>query len=192
VRRALLLSFAAACSSVSPPDPPAPIPVTIAEEPVAAPSAVVAPVAPACERRVVSLRLYSDDTLNAHDQGHPRPVVVRLYQLRGDARLDQAKYDDVLLRDGDALGDELVKRHEVIVYPNELVEVRLALAPDAKHIAAVALFHAPRAWRAFYALSAACDEATSFFLEGVRIDDGGALDESMFPTTTPTRNISIE
>ena len=52
-----------------------------------------------CDVQMVTLYIYAGDNINPNDQGKPRPVVVRLYQLKNEVKLTNAQYDDVLLQD---------------------------------------------------------------------------------------------
>jgi type VI secretion system protein VasD len=169
------------------------------------------PAAPEpCDKQIVTLNLFAADNINPNENGNPRPVVVRLYQLKGDVRLANASYDDVLLRDKEVLGEDIAKSDEVTVFPNDLVEVKFERIPEASHLAGVALFHSPRgtSWKTFYEFplppgEAQCggrapdggeptpDPKVAFFVEGSKIDNGSQFDESMFPNATAIRRINL-
>lgn len=163
-----------------------------------------------CEVQMVTLSIFAADNVNPNDSGNPRPVVVRLYQLKGDVRLQNASYDDVLLKDKEVLADDILKSDEVTVFPNDLVEVKFERIKDASHLAGVALFHSPRgnSWKTFFEFplppgEVACggrekeagapepDPKVAFFLEGSKIDNGQQFDESMFEGATSIRKISL-
>ena len=57
------------------------------------------PVVPkkVCDKQFVTLQIYGSGTVNPNENGNPRPVRVRLYQLANDLKLQNARYDDVLL-----------------------------------------------------------------------------------------------
>ena len=83
------------------------------------------PAAPKpCDVQIVTLRIYAADNINPNENRNPRPVVVRLYQLKNEMRLQNATYDEVLLSDKEVLADDIVKMDEVSVFPNDLVEVK--------------------------------------------------------------------
>lgn len=175
-----------ACSSTPPPEPAKP-----------------------CDVQMVTLNIYAADNINPNESGNPRPVVVRLYQLKGDVRLLNASYDDVLLKDKEVLADDIMKMDEVGVFPNDLVEVKFERIKEASFLAGVALFHSPKgtSWKTFYEFplppgEASCggresdagpeaDPRAAFYIESTKIDNGSQFDETMFPNASPTRKISL-
>jgi type VI secretion system protein VasD len=173
-----------------------------AEPPAAAPKP--------CDVQVVTLNIYAADNINPNDSGNPRPVVVRLYQLKNDVRMENASYDDILLKDKEALQDDLMKVDEVSVFPNDLVEVKFERIKEASVLAGVALFHSPKgtSWKTYYGFpllpgeaqcggrasdggKADADPRTAFFLESTKIDNGTQFDESMFPNATSIRKVDL-
>ena len=163
-----------------------------------------------CDVQMVTLSIFASDNINPNENGNPRPVVVRLYQLRGDVRLQNASYDDVLLKDKEVLAEDILKSDEVTVFPNDLVEVKFERIKDASHLAGVALFHSPRgtSWKTFYEFplppgEVACggreteagapepDPKVSFFIESTKIDNGQQFDADMFPSSTAVRKIAL-
>lgn len=159
---------------------------------------------------MVTLNLFAADNINPNETGNPRPVVVRLYQLKGDVRLENATYDEVLLKDKDILQDDIAKVDEVEVFPNDLVEVKFERIKEASHLAGVALFHSPKgnSWKTFYefplppgetqcggrsadAGPPQADPRAAFFIESTRIDNGSQFDESMFPEATAVRRLNL-
>lgn len=177
---------ASACTATPPPEEPKP-----------------------CDVQIVTLDIYAADNINPNENGNPRPVVVRLYQLKGDVRLLNAGYDDVLLKDKEVLEDDILKRDEVTVFPNDLVEVKFERNKDAAFLAGVALFHGPKgqSWKTFYEFpllpgQASCgrdkdagapqaDPRATFFVESTKIDNGSQFDESMFPQAKSVRHINL-
>ena len=175
-----------------------------------------APAAPAaapkpCDVQVVTLNIYAADNINPNERGNPRPVLVKLYQLKNDVRMENATYDEILLKDKDTLGEDFAKVDELEVFPNDLVQVKFERMKEASVLAGVALFHSPRgtSWKTFYAFpptpaegAAACgaakdagapsaDARTAFFIESTKIDNGTQFDESMFPNANPIRKIDL-
>jgi type VI secretion system protein VasD len=170
---------------------------------------VQAPTKP-CDVQVVTLNIYAADNINPNERGNTRPVVVRLYQLKNDVRMENATYDEILLKDKDTLGDDLAKVDEVSVFPNDLVQVRFERIKEATVLAGVALFRSPKgnSWKTFYTFppmpaEASCggraadagppqaDPKTAFFIESTKIDNGAQFDESMFPNANPMRKIDL-
>ena len=165
-----------------------------------------------CDVQMVHLNIYAADNINPNEKGNPRPVVVRLYQLKTEIKMENAVYDDILLRDKDTLQDDLMKVDEFEVFPNDLVQVKFERMKEATSLAGVALFRSPKgnSWKTFYAFppipadAAACgarggadggkpeaDPRTAFFIESTKIDNGSQFDESMFPNSTNIRKIDL-
>ena len=97
-----------------------------------------------CPPQEVTISILAGPTINPTAQGETRPVIVRVYQLKGDARLYNATFEKMWNADKDALADDLFKVEEVQVYPATRVDVKFDRAPDVQHVAAVALFQQPR------------------------------------------------
>jgi type VI secretion system protein VasD len=165
-----------------------------------------------CDVQVVTLSLYGAENINPNDRGNARPVVIRLYQLRDDIRLENATYDEILLKDKEVLQEDVLKMDEVTLFPNDLVQVKLERNKEAAVLAGVALFLTPKgnSWKTFYSFppvpgeAAACgavrgpdagppqsDPRTAFFVESTRIDNGTQFDETMFPNANATRSINL-
>lgn len=174
-----------------------------------APPAPVEPPKP-CDVQIVTLNIYAADNINPNENGNPRPVVVRLYQLKNEVRMENATYDQILLKDKETLEDDIMKMDEVSIFPNDLVEVKFERIKEASTLAGVALFHGPKgsSWKTFYAFplppgEVACggrekeggkpeaDPRTAFFIEGAKIDNGSQFDETMFPNANPVRKVNL-
>jgi type VI secretion system protein VasD len=165
----------------------------------------------ACDVQMVTLNIYAADNINPNERGNPRPVVVKLYQLKNDVRMENATYDEILLKDKETLGDDMAKVDEVSVFPNDLVQVKFERVKEASVLAGVALFHGPKgnSWKTFYAFppipaqaqgcgaaagdagAPSADPKTAFFIESTKIDNGAQFDESMFPNANPIRKIDL-
>ncbi|WP_437274700.1 type VI secretion system lipoprotein TssJ [Sorangium sp. So ce375] len=174
-------------------------------------SAAPPPAAPEpCDVQIVTLSIYASDNINPNENGNPRPVVVRLYQLKSSARMENATYDQILLKDKETLEDDLAKVDEVEVFPNDLVEVKFERLPEASHLVGAALFHSPKgnSWKTFYEFplppgEAQCggresdagppvaDPRVAFFIDSTKIDNGVEFDESMFPNASAVRRLSL-
>lgn len=169
--------------------------------------APVEPKAP-CDKQFVTLQIYGSGTVNPNENGNPRPVSVRLYQLGSDLKLQNARYDDILLKDKETLGPDIVKADDVTVYPNDLVEIKFERSKEADFLAGVAFFHEPRgqAWKTFYEFppipgEKACsakgagepqnDVRVQFFVDEAKIDNGSQYDPEMFPRSQNVRKLSL-
>lgn len=177
----------------------------------AATPAAVAPE-PKCPPQTLQLSILASPTTNPTPEGQPRPVVVRIYQMKNDARLFNASFDQVWRDEKATLGDDLFKADEVQVYPASRIDVKIDRVEVVQHIAAVALFQGSkgRSWVTSLDLPpppepgkcnpAACAEdddecqATAvqnprfaFYIDGSKIDDGVEhLDE--FPKVGPMKS----
>ncbi len=105
-------------------------------------------VAPKCPVQQVTVSILSSKAINRSAEGGARPVVVRLYQLKEDAHLFNASFEQIWKDDKTTLADDVVKMQEVEVYPGTRTDVTFARPPTVNHVVAVALFSNPtgRAW----------------------------------------------
>ncbi len=183
----LVVSIAAGCGPAAPPP----------EEPKP------------CDKQIVTLDIYGAGNINPNESGNPRPVVVRLYQLQSDLNLQNARYDDVLLRAEEVLGKDVVKQDDVTVFPTDHLQIKFERIKEAGFLGGVALFHGPKgqSWKTFYEFplppgEAACggrdapgkpvaDPKTAFFIESAKIDNGAQMDESMFLNSKPVRKLNL-
>jgi type VI secretion system protein VasD len=149
-----------------------------------------------CPPQSITVSVLSSAAINRTPEGEPRPVVVRLYQLKADARLYNASFDRIWKDDKATLADDLVSSQEVEVYPGTRTDVKFERPPTVNHVAGVALFSNPtgHAWFASLDLppvpeagkcGAACppgdDDCESanvltphfiYYVDGSKIDDG--------------------
>lgn len=160
---AISLYFLLGCSSSAPP-PEAP-----------------KPPAPCVEPRP-RVTIAGGEQVNAGPDGRGLPVQVRLYQLKSEARLQNAFFEEVWKDDAKTLEDDLLGMREVTVFPGKTEELDLEQAPDARVLTAVALFRDPRGkdWFVNYDLAAPKQEPPcpperpriSIWLDRMKIQDG--------------------
>ncbi len=81
----------------------------------------------------------SADT-NPDATGRPSPVVVRVYQLKGDTAFSVAEFFPLFDDDQKVLGPELISREEYVLAPAEKRIVEVAVSDDARFVGAVAAF----------------------------------------------------
>ena len=93
-----------------------------------------------CELQIVGLTVVASPRLNPTTDGESRPVLMRIYQLKEDNRLQNAAFDDVWKDDKASLGDDVVMRDEVYVYPESRTNMKFVRNPDAQYVAAAALY----------------------------------------------------
>lgn len=88
--------------------------------------------------------------VNPDSQGRPSPVVVRIYQLSGDAEFNDAGFFALFDNEKATLGSSLIMRDERTLFPGQQVPLNLALAPDARFLGVVAAYRDIRSsrWRA--------------------------------------------
>jgi type VI secretion system protein VasD len=72
--------------------------------------------------------------------GRPSPVVVRVYQLKGDAAFSGAEFFGLFDDEQQVLGAEFISRTEFVLAPSELRAVAVKLAGDARFVGVVAAF----------------------------------------------------
>jgi type VI secretion system protein VasD len=94
----------------------------------------------ACELQIVGLTVVASPRLNSTTDGEPRPVLMRIYQLREDNRLQNADFEQVWKDDKASLGDDVVMRDEIYVYPESRTNMRFVRNPEARFVAAAALY----------------------------------------------------
>jgi type VI secretion system protein VasD len=87
---------------------------------------------------------------NPDSNGRASPVVVRLYQLRGDAEFNGADFFALYDKEKETLAASLIMRDERIVLPGQKLELKVSLAPDTRFVGAIAGFRDVQSshWRA--------------------------------------------
>lgn len=107
------------------------------------------------------VQLLPTSTINLDDAGAPLPVLVRVYQLKGREKFQQATFKTLWKNDKEVLEGDLLDRKEITVQPDTKTDLYLDV--DVKHGAAylgvMALFRQPdvEGWREIV-------EASSFVL----------------------------
>lgn len=97
------------------------------------------------------VQLVPTSTINPDDAGAPLPVVVRVYQLKGKEKFQQATFKALWKADKEVLGEDFVDRKEIMVHPEKKTDVYFDL--DTKHgpvyLGVVVLFRQPdvEGWR---------------------------------------------
>jgi type VI secretion system protein VasD len=135
----------------------------------------------ACSLPNPLLAITASENANASG-GQGRPVQVRVYQLKSDARLLSAGFEDVWRNDAAYFAGDLLKVDEYTVYPGQTKLVKIARNPEAQSLAAVALFREPqgKSWFVSYELAtprkdAPCPPAEpriAVWVDRMQIEDG--------------------
>lgn len=92
------------------------------------------------ERVETRTQLAAGTDLNPDGSARPSPVVVRIYQLRGDTEFLNGDFFALYSNEKNALGANLVTRDEFVVNPGEHREVRIGLSNEARYVGAIAAF----------------------------------------------------
>lgn len=102
------------------------------------------------------LALTATSRVNAEAAGEGRPVQIRVYQLRNDARLRTASFEDIWQNDAVTLDKDLIAVEEHTLFPSETKLLPLSPQPGAGTLALVALFREPQGkdWFVTYELEA--------------------------------------
>jgi type VI secretion system protein VasD len=108
-----------------------------------APQGVAAPVQP-CQALPLSLSFAASGRSNALSTGEGRPVQLRVYQLKTDARLRTASFEDIWQNAAKTLEGELVSSEEHTIFPGEKQTITVAAKPGAAYLGVVALFREPQ------------------------------------------------
>lgn len=93
------------------------------------------------------IMLSSSETLNPDRNGKPLSLVVRLYQLSGKEKFEQASYQALLKGDLKVLEGELVSRSEVTLHPSSQEVMKIAPGKNTAYIGIMAMFREPQAQR---------------------------------------------
>ena len=106
---------------------------------VAFTSCKTVPIKPSPEAKAkVALSAAAD--VNPDASGKPSPVVVRVYQLKGDAAFAGADFFALFDDEMKVLGPELIGREEYVLTPAEKRTVELTVPKTAKFVGVIAAF----------------------------------------------------
>lgn len=175
----LLLS---SCSSPPPPAAPPPKP---------------------CEALAPVITVVASGQVNAGPDGKGLPVQVRLYQLKSEARLLNAFFEEVWKEDQKTFAEDMLDKREITVFPGKSQKLELEQLPDTRVLSAVALFREPRGrdWFLNYDLEQAKKEPPcptagpriSIWLDRMKIQDGeGRVEAEATPATEAGPTVTPE
>jgi len=107
-----------------------------------------------CKLQIISAAVISSPYINPTPEGEPRPVQLRLYQLKSDTSFLNASFERIWKEDKEALGEDLVKVEEFPVYPDSRTELKFERQEPAQFLMAAGLFREPkgRSWYASFEL----------------------------------------
>jgi type VI secretion system protein VasD len=78
--------------------------------------------------------------VNPDSSGRASPIVVRIYQLKDDSKYNNADFFALFDDDQKVLGADMLVREEVELAPGEQRQVDVAVAGEAKFVAAMAAY----------------------------------------------------
>jgi type VI secretion system protein VasD len=101
-----------------------------------------------CELQIIGLSVVASPRLNPTSDGEPRPVLLRIYQLKDDNALQNTSFDELWKDDKAALGEDVMMKDEVYAYPESLTIMKFVRNPEAHFVAAAALYrgHQGKSW----------------------------------------------
>ena len=115
------------------------------------------PPAPCDQPEPITVALQAGEPLNPDDSGQSFPTIVRVYMLKSANLLETTSSDEVIRKDKEVLGGDLMEVQEVTVKPNAKETLTFKRQDEARQLAVVGLFRAPtgNTWRAIETLPAA-------------------------------------
>ncbi len=98
--------------------------------------------------------LQASDHLNPNDSGRSLTTEVQLLQLKGLAKIENARFEDIWFRGKEILGEDLVQMDEKFIDPGASLPFGLRRDARANYVAVVANFRKPTgsAWRSLVLL----------------------------------------
>jgi type VI secretion system protein VasD len=102
----------------------------------------------------IEVALEASARLNPDLDGTPLPTVIRLYQLSALERMEQADFQTLWDRPSEALATDVLASRELTLFPGHSQRVPIALRPDVRFLAAMAVVRQPTGsqWRALLPL----------------------------------------
>jgi type VI secretion system protein VasD len=139
-----------------------------------------------CPALPLTLAFSASPRSNALASGEGRPVQLRVYQLRSDARLRTASFEDVWQSDSKVLEGEVVSSEQHTIFPGSKQTITVAPKPDANYLGLVALFREPQGkdWLLTYEIAppnpqppcAAKADPIRVWLDRMQIQEGAGRD----------------
>jgi type VI secretion system protein VasD len=120
----------------------------------------------------IPITLRASDRVNPDEQGQALATVVRIYQLKGTAKVDNADFDAVYRREKETLGEDLVQVEELEVAPGKSLSKNITPEKATKALMVMAIFRKPvgNLWRSIVPLAPDQHGELSFALDDYRID----------------------
>ncbi|MDJ0943343.1 MAG: type VI secretion system lipoprotein TssJ [Kiloniellales bacterium] len=80
----------------------------------------------------IEVTLIGAEDLNPDPDGRPKPLVVRMYELKSDTAFKGASFDDLIEGDVARLGTDLQDKEEVLLTPGQVLEFERELKPETR------------------------------------------------------------
>lgn len=103
-----------------------------------------------CSKPRITLEVASQPNVNPDNSGRPSPVIVKMYEMRGDLAFRQGDFQTLFLEPMKALGADLVAADELTFVPGEARTVVYAPMPETRFVGVLAGFRQMEraTWRA--------------------------------------------
>jgi type VI secretion system protein VasD len=98
----------------------------------------------------LEITLGAAERVNLDIEGHPKPIMVRVFELSSDTQFLSADYFELMGQKEKPLGEEVLSSEEYILLPGEVRVVRKRAAPNSKFLGVVAGYRdlTSSTWRA--------------------------------------------
>lgn len=102
-----------------------------------------------CGKPYTRVTLQSMEKLNLNNRGESLSVVVRIYQLKNKERLERADFLSLWQDEASVLGEDLVERNEITLYPETDKVLEVSRKEEAIFLGVAAFFRKPsgNSWR---------------------------------------------
>ncbi|MCH9672823.1 MAG: type VI secretion system lipoprotein TssJ [Gammaproteobacteria bacterium] len=88
----------------------------------------------------VNLTIQASKDLNPNSAGEPSQVVITLYELKSEGAFNSASFAEIYQQGSELLGDDLIKKDEIVIEPGEVKVVARVLDAEARYLGMVAGF----------------------------------------------------
>jgi len=89
----------------------------------------------------LTLTFMADADINPDDKNTPSPLFIRMYELKSDKQFSKADFIDLFERDGDALGADMIAKHNLKrIIPGEVRKEYHVLDPQTRYVGLLAEF----------------------------------------------------
>jgi type VI secretion system protein VasD len=86
------------------------------------------------------IKLSAKANINPDIDGRPSPVLVRIYELKSATAFNNADFFALYDRDVAELGADFVKRDDLELKPQQVIELSRELAPETRYLGFIAAF----------------------------------------------------